>query len=45
MPWPLTEKEVREFEKLGLERESFDDFLDDENPPVRRFQAVFRRPN
>jgi SAM-dependent methyltransferase len=43
MPWPLTEKEVREFENLGLKSESFEDFLDSENPPVRRFRAIFRR--
>jgi hypothetical protein len=43
MPFPLTEPEVRQFEKLGFDCESFDDFLDDEDPPVRRFQAIFRR--
>jgi 2-polyprenyl-3-methyl-5-hydroxy-6-metoxy-1,4-benzoquinol methylase len=43
MPWPLTEKELREFEKLGLQPQSFEDFLDEEEPPVRRFRAIFRR--
>jgi SAM-dependent methyltransferase len=43
MPWPVTAREVREFEKQGLDCQSFDDFLDDENPPVRRFQVIFRR--
>ena len=42
-PWPLTAGEVREFEKYGLEAESFGDLLDDEDPPVRRFQAIFQR--
>ena len=44
MPWPLLESEIRLFQKSGLNCETFDDFLDNENPPVRRFQAVFRRP-
>jgi SAM-dependent methyltransferase len=43
MPWPLTESEIRQFEKHGLTCESLDDFLDSENPPVRRFLAIFRR--
>jgi hypothetical protein len=41
--WPLTAREVREFEKHGLATESFDDLIDDEVPPVRRFQAIFQR--
>jgi hypothetical protein len=46
MPWPLTEREVRAFEDAGgagLHCEVFDDFLDREEPAVRRFRAVFRR--
>ena len=43
MPWPLTEREVRAFEGAGLHCEGFDDFLDREEPAVRRFRAVFRR--
>jgi SAM-dependent methyltransferase len=43
MPFPLTETEVRQFEKRGLNCETFEDFLDSENPPVRRFLAIFRR--
>ena len=43
MPWPLTENELRGFEKLGLSCKSFEDFLDAENPPVRRFRAIFSR--
>ena len=46
MPWPLTEREVRTFEDAGgagLHCEAFDDFLDREEPAVRRFRAVFRR--
>ncbi len=42
MPWPLTPDELRAgFEMLTLER--FDDFLDDERPPVRRLVAEYRR--
>jgi SAM-dependent methyltransferase len=43
MPWPLTEREVRAFQKAGLHCEVFDDFMDREEPAVRRFRAVFRR--
>ena len=43
MPWPLTEREVRAFEEAGLHCEAFDDFMDREEPAVRRFRAVFRR--
>ena len=44
MPWPLTELEVRAFENLGLGCESFEDYMDREEPAVRRFRAIFRRP-
>jgi len=40
MPWPLTRAEL---EAIALPLESFEDFFDDEDPPVRRFRAVFRR--
>lgn len=43
MPWPLTRAEVEAIGD-GLERVSFEDFVDREDPPVRRFRAVFRRP-
>jgi SAM-dependent methyltransferase len=43
MPWPLTRSELMHFEEFGLKVESFDDFLDNEDPPVRRFRAVFLR--
>jgi SAM-dependent methyltransferase len=41
MPWPLTRRELDEFVRVGLREESFEDFLDQESPPVRRFRAVF----
>jgi len=44
MPWPLTRGEVDGFKTHGLIELSFDDFTDNENPPVRRFRAVYQRP-
>ena len=43
MPWPLTIEDIRQFETVGLRRINFEDFLDQEAPPVRRFRAEFRR--
>lgn len=43
MPWPLTRAEVEAIGADGFALERFDDFLDDEEPPVRRFRATFRR--
>ena len=43
MPWPLTRDELAGFTRAGLEELSFEDFLDDETPPVRRFRAVYHR--
>ncbi len=43
MPWPLTRREVEGFTALELRHISFEDFLDEETPPVRRFRALFRR--
>ena len=42
MPWPLTRAELDRFVGLGLQEVSFSDFLDLEDPPVRRFVAEFR---
>lgn len=41
MPWPLTRGDLREFELRGLMLEKLEDYLDRENPPVRRFRALF----
>jgi 2-polyprenyl-3-methyl-5-hydroxy-6-metoxy-1,4-benzoquinol methylase len=41
MPWPLTRRELDLFAELGLREESFEDYLDEESPPVRRFRAIF----
>lgn len=43
MPWPLTESEVRAFEQTGLDCTSFEDYMDREEPSVRRFRAIFGR--
>jgi SAM-dependent methyltransferase len=43
MPWPLTKEELTDFLRLGLKQVSFEDYLDDEEPPVRRFRVVYRR--
>jgi SAM-dependent methyltransferase len=42
-PWPLTADEVQALASGGLAVERFEDFLDDEEPPVRRLLAVLRR--
>jgi SAM-dependent methyltransferase len=43
MPWPLTRAEVEAIGGGDLALVAFEDFLDDEDPPVRRFRATFRR--
>ncbi len=43
MPWPLTRAEVERLAVAGLAVTSFDDFVDDEQPPVRRFRATLGR--
>ncbi len=42
MPWPLTKHELNGFKMHGLKEISFDDFQDDEDPPVRRFRAIYQ---
>jgi hypothetical protein len=41
MPWPLTRRELNHFPEIGLRELSFEDFLDSEDPPVRRFRALY----
>ncbi len=43
MPWPLTREEVSAIGQRGLELVELEDFMDDEDPPVRRFRATYRR--
>ena len=44
MPWPLTRSELNHFAEMGLRELSFEDFQDSEDPPVRRFRALYLRP-
>ena len=43
MPWPLTRAELEAIASPPLALVSFEDFLDAEDPPVRRLRALFRR--
>ena len=43
MPWPLTREEMDSFCDSGFTEVSFEDYLDQEDPPVHRFRAVYRR--
>ncbi len=43
MPWPLTRVELEGFTAAGLTEERFEDYRDDEDPPVRRFRVSYRR--
>jgi len=43
MPWPLRKDELEVFKACGLKEVFFDAFLDEENPPVRRFRVEYRR--
>ncbi len=43
MPWPLLREELKEFESQGLRELSFEEYLDNEDPPVLRFRAEYRR--
>ncbi len=44
MPWPLTTGELRALAEHGLETAAFEDYFDEEQPPVRRFRVAYRRP-
>ncbi len=43
MPWPLERDEIDGFHRLGLQTASFEEFLDEEIPPVRRYRVELRR--
>ncbi len=43
LPWPLTKDEVVALEDEGLKLVEFEDVIDDETPPQRRFIATFHR--
>lgn len=43
MPWPLTLDELQHFETAGLRIVEFEDYWDQEDPPVRRFRVTYCR--
>lgn len=43
MPWPLTKEEVQAFADCGLTETQFEDYVDNEKPPVRRFRVEYSR--
>jgi len=44
MPWPLTRDELAGTRSLGLREILFEDYMDREDPPIRRFRACYHRP-
>jgi SAM-dependent methyltransferase len=44
MPWPITRRELDGFRGRELREVSFEDYLDNEDPPVRRFRVEYRDP-
>jgi len=44
LPWPLTRAEFEVFTRSGLQMQSFEDFQDPYEPPIRWFRALFKRP-
>jgi SAM-dependent methyltransferase len=45
MPWPLTKDDLKPFVESGLQLVSFQDFYDQEEPPVRRFRVQYHKPS
>jgi len=43
MPWPLTKKELSLFKTHGLREIFFEDYMDSEEPSVRRFRVTYCR--
>lgn len=43
MPWPLTKEELALFQTHDLKEVSFEDYIDNEEPPVRRFRVTYFR--
>ena len=43
LPWPLTTEELEVFKSAGLRQVHFEDYLDQEEPPVRRFRVEYQR--
>jgi len=43
LPWPLTRAELARFGERGLVERLFEDYIDDEDPPRRRFRVEYMR--
>lgn len=43
MPWPLRRRDLDALTSLGLSEVAFEDFIDQEDPPVRRFRAQYSK--
>jgi len=43
LPWPLTRDEMQEFVRAGLREELFEEYLDAEDPPARRYRVLYSR--
>jgi 2-polyprenyl-3-methyl-5-hydroxy-6-metoxy-1,4-benzoquinol methylase len=43
LPWPLTTQELETFTSAGLRQVHFEDYFDQEEPPVRRFRVEYQR--
>jgi SAM-dependent methyltransferase len=43
MPWPLTKEELSLFRLYKLQEISFEDYIDTEDPPVRRFRVTYSK--
>ena len=43
MPWPLVRDELESFTQYGLAETRFDDYVEAEDPPVRRFRIQYRK--
>ncbi len=43
LPYPLTKEELTLFEKLGLKNITFEDYIDKENPSIRRFRIQYTK--
>lgn len=42
MPWPLTKEDLDVFKSAGLRQMQFEDYLDQEEPPTRRFRVEYQ---
>jgi hypothetical protein len=43
LPWPLSAEELETWTLAGLRQVHFEDYFDQEGPPVRRFRVEYQR--